>query len=935
MRHPPRISALCMNGGRPGNNNNNNAQQPIRRTAVTLAQARSLLRRALPPLSQVVEDSDVFVQRITDNNIKARCPFHKNGMEQNPSMTINDNEGVYYCFTCQEGGDAIKFVEQFEELSTSEAIAELAERYDVDGLDAASLVTGGGGGGGGGIMGQSRPLEPHEQALVDANEAAARFYLLARRTPAAKECARLLKERGVTNAIAERFGLGFASDKWDGLALHLRTSTAVSVEASVAAGLCKASANRPGAVSDLFRERLIIPIHNPAGRVVALGGRTIRDKDAAAAGAAAADTPKYINSPESAVFKKGKLLYGMHLAQREIRRAKRALVVEGYMDVIAMHAAGLPYAVACLGTAVSEEQIELAASPIGVAPTAAGEAANGASAAAAPAARTVVLALDGDDAGQQAVMRLYESGALSSLLAKGVDVRVADLSPTPFKDPDEFLQAARRSKAVQPLYARDPAGAMAAAGADFERQVIDTAAPWVEWVGMRHIAPLAANPTTAEYRAVFDRLVGVLRKVPLPAERALHVRTLSGALARAYEADGDAPNATAAFAQRISRDLDQILAAADGAPSAATASPRGSGDVAGGMARHAGAQLPAAALAQLNVSLSDLYVWDGAPMKLHWSKGSVCDMALNKPRPPHVTELGLGLCEVCMRRSAAGGEAAPPTTPATSPNRNAATERAAAAGGGAAAAAPPSAAPKTASQLMQAGTREQAEIVLLHVLFRLPALRETAARMCDARNLSYGRTGWRGGGGATEASGAAVLGTPERRLFIGLLLGDAASRGLNPRALWDLFEVEKKDGGGAAELTDALLPRIRRAGDDDLNYLTRRWLGDAPPDAARDDAELVIERCIDYIVRDDASAALVAKAQDARAGADAVVGRAGELRRALHGRGSTQAATSRDQVAEAVERLATLSEELTREAARLADKALGEEGADGGRGEPR
>ena len=128
---------------------------------------------------------------------------------------------------------------------------------------------------------------------------------------------------------------------------------------------------------------------------------TIRDKDAAAAGAAAADTPKYINSPESAVFKKGKLLYGMHLAQREIRRAKRALVVEGYMDVIAMHAAGLPYAVACLGTAVSEEQIELAASPIGVAPTAAGEAANGASAAAAPAARTVVLALDGDDAGSR------------------------------------------------------------------------------------------------------------------------------------------------------------------------------------------------------------------------------------------------------------------------------------------------------------------------------------------------------------------------------------------------------------------------------------------------------------------------------------------------------------------------------------------------------
>ena len=96
----------------------------------------------------------------------------------------------------------------------------------------------------------------------------------------------------------------------------------------------------------------------------------------------------------------------------------------------------------------------------------------------------------------------------------------------------------------------------------------------------------------------------------------------------------------------------------------------------------------------------------------------------------------------------------------------------------------------------------------------------------------------------------------------------------------------------------------------------------------------MIERCIDYIVRDEASAALVAKAQDARAGADAVVGRAGELRRALHGRGSTQAATSRDQVAEAVERLATLSEELTREAARLADKALGEEG-DGGRDEPR
>ena len=201
-------------------------------------------------------------------------------MERNPSMTIDDQKGVYYCFTCRAGGGLLEYVQEKEALSYGEAVALLAENYGVDGAEqyASQLASADG-----------RPaarLTDEQQQLVEANEAAVTYYQAARKTRAATACGELLRQRGVTNAVAEKFMLGFASDAWDGLAEHLRTSTDISMEAAVAAGLCVRSADGGrrggrggggggGRLRDRFRERLIIPIHDSSGRVVGFGGRLI------------------------------------------------------------------------------------------------------------------------------------------------------------------------------------------------------------------------------------------------------------------------------------------------------------------------------------------------------------------------------------------------------------------------------------------------------------------------------------------------------------------------------------------------------------------------------------------------------------------------------------------------------------------------------------
>ena len=231
---------------------------------------------------------------------------------------------------------------------------------------------------------------------------------------------------------------------------------AISMEHAVEAGILKRG-ERGDLPFDRFRSRLMIPIHDSVGNVIAFGGR----------GLTAAATPKYLNSAESMVFSKGRTLFAFHLARAAIRKQGEAIVVEGYMDAIALHAVGIHNAVASLGTALTLAQLELAASPMRFLTR-----------------RKLVLALDADEAGRKATFRLYEAGILAQLGAKGVDVCMATL-PSPYKDPDEYIQAMRASASEHP--------AVDIARSTFQKQVVDEAIPWIEWVGRQLILPYTST----------------------------------------------------------------------------------------------------------------------------------------------------------------------------------------------------------------------------------------------------------------------------------------------------------------------------------------------------------------------------------------------------------------------------------------------------------
>ena len=319
------------------------------------------------------------------------------------------------------------------------------------------------------------------------------------------------------------------------------------------------------------------------------------------------------------------------------------------------------YAVACLGTALTDLQLELAISPL---------------LAGAPS-RTLVLALDADEAGQQATRRLYESGALARLNARGIDVRIATM-PTPYKDPDEYVQASRGALRSQPAFAVGPDGAAAAAqaaGRAFETQVLDTAptlprmmatwsatdglprcmqvldtAPsWVEWVGRSVLAPYQASRSTGQLEACVKELVALLSHLRTAVERSIHIHLF----ARLLAADDD--TLAAQLRDDLHASLHLLSPPASSASSSSAAAPAPAPSSATTTARSAAraparsaARPPLARLAELEVRLDELYVWSAVPDTLHWIATSSCAHERLRPRPPSLAELhSLPLCAIC------------------------------------------------------------------------------------------------------------------------------------------------------------------------------------------------------------------------------------------------------------------------------------------------
>jgi DNA primase len=266
-------------------------------------------------------------------NLKGICPFHD---EKSPSLSVSPARGLYHCFGCSAGGDVIKFVQDIEHLAFTEAVESLAARVGIQ------LRYAEGGSGPARSAGQRAKLV---QAHVDA----AAFYAAQLALPEAQPARDFLSQRGFDAAVTARFGCGYAPSGWDSLTKHLLGKGFSPAELTLA-GLSRESGR--GSLIDRFHRRLLWPIKDVSGDVVGFGARRLYDDDKVEA--------KYLNTPETPIYKKSQLLYGMDVAKREIAKQHKAVVVEGYTDVMACHLAGVTTAVATCGTAFGSEHMRQA-----------------------------------------------------------------------------------------------------------------------------------------------------------------------------------------------------------------------------------------------------------------------------------------------------------------------------------------------------------------------------------------------------------------------------------------------------------------------------------------------------------------------------------------------------------------------------------------------
>ena len=297
-------------------------------------------------------------------SLKGLCPFHD---EKTPSFNVTPARGLWYCFSCAEGGDVIKFVEKIDNLSFVEAVERLAARGGID----LRYEQGG-----------QVPGREHSQRrrLLEAHKAAAEFYAARLHAPDAAAGRAFLAERGFTLADAEHFGVGYAPAEWEALTRHLR-GRGFTEQELLTGGL--ASQGRRGAM-DRFRGRLMWPIRDLTGDVIAFGARKLNPDE---------DGPKYLNTPDSPLFHKSTVLYGADLAKREIAARRQAVIVEGYTDVMACHLAGVRTAVATSGTSFGDGHIKILRRLLMDADQFRGE---------------VIFTFDGDAAGQRAALRAFD-----------------------------------------------------------------------------------------------------------------------------------------------------------------------------------------------------------------------------------------------------------------------------------------------------------------------------------------------------------------------------------------------------------------------------------------------------------------------------------------------------------------------------------------------
>ncbi|WP_104172582.1 DNA primase [Arthrobacter sp. Y81] len=426
-------------------------------------------------------------------SFKGLCPFHD---ERSPSFTVRPQVGRYHCFGCGEDGDAISFVQKLDHSSFHEAVEKLAARIGFE----LRYEDGG--------TGPNREEVGKRQRLLDAHKVADEFFRAQLLTPGAAEGRNFLHGRGFDRAAAEQFGVGYAPQGWDALLKHLRGRGYTDAELKLTGMFSEGNRG----IYDRFRGRLIWPIRDIAGDTIGFGARKLYEDD---------QGPKYLNTPETTLYKKSQVLYGIDLAKRNIAKDRQLVVVEGYTDVMACHLAGVPTAVATCGTAFGADHIKIARRLLSDDGTG-GE---------------VIFTFDGDAAGQKAALRAFEEDQRFT-----AQTYVA-VEPTG-ADPCELRQA-KGDAAVRDLIGTRRPLFEFAIRASLKRHNLDTVEGRI--AALRESAPVVAQIRDAGIRPAYAReLAGWLGMPVEEVSRAVGVAAKRAAQGESPAGQGGAQQRTGA-----------------------------------------------------------------------------------------------------------------------------------------------------------------------------------------------------------------------------------------------------------------------------------------------------------------------------------------------------------------------------------------------------
>ena len=385
------------------------------------------------------------------------CPFHD---DKSPSMTVSPAKQFYYCFSCGAGGNSLKFLMELKRQSFSDVVLELARKYSlpVETLDAPQQER---------LKEQLTRRDKIHRALALASG----WFRANLRSPIGAAALNYLqKDRGLNNGTIELFELGYAPNKWDALISHLQQVENIDINCLEMAGLVVARKGGDG-FYDRFRERLMVPIHDRQGRIIGFGGRSLEGVE-----------PKYLNSPETEVFEKGKHLFGLDKAADPIRRADCAIVVEGYFDVIALHAAGVRHSVAALGTALGSQQITQLCRCCD--------------------SRRIVLNFDADGAGIRAAQRAIGEVEQQALQGQ-IELRILPLPEG--TDPDDFLKLQGSANYLA---------------------LVEQAPLWLDWQIEQVLVGMDLNRAD-QFQQVVKALVELLGKLPQSALRSHYLQRVA------------------------------------------------------------------------------------------------------------------------------------------------------------------------------------------------------------------------------------------------------------------------------------------------------------------------------------------------------------------------------------------------------------------------